>query len=123
MFLRAANLLLSLLIVVASLGGNCVACPQFFQPPIEKQSCCDAAGHCKNTRTDHSHQKSCQFQQFEHQHKLKLTAPCVTAELTVLPSVRVLVPVWQAVLGAEAQFGSLPESPHQKQAALSTFLI
>jgi hypothetical protein len=123
MFRRAANLLLSLLLAATLLWGGCVACPQFFQAPLAKKSCCDPAGHCRGSKTGPSQQKPCQFQQLELQQKVKPSVPLVAAIHPVLPSPTGLLQLRQVVRAAETQLGSLPESPHQKQALLSTFLI
>jgi hypothetical protein len=123
MFQRATNLFLSLMLVTALLRGGCVACPQFFQAPIAKKSCCDPAGRCKGSNTNPSQQKPCQFQQVELQQKIKPPAPLVAAVHPVLPSPSGLLQLRQLIRAAEVQLGSLPESPHEKQALLSTFLI
>jgi hypothetical protein len=123
MFERATNLLLSLLLVATLLWGGCVACPQFFQAPIAKKACCDPAGHCKRTKTNPSQQKPCQFQQLELQQKVKPPVPLLALLHAVLPSPTGLLQLRQVTRAAERQLGSLPESPHQKQAFLSTFLI
>jgi hypothetical protein len=123
MFRRTANLLLSVLLVATLLWGGCVACPQFFQAPLAKKSCCTPTGQCKNTNPGKSQQKPCQFQQLELQQKLQ----------AIVPAVAVAVPAWDKTIQlsalpqwsrtAEARLGDLPESPHGKQALLSTFLI
>jgi hypothetical protein len=123
MFQRATNLLLSLLLVATLLWGGCVACPQYFQAPLAKKSCCDPAGHCKRTKTDPSQQKPCQFQQLELQQKLRPPVPLVAAVHPALPSPAGTLQLRQVIRAAEKQLASLPESPHQKQALLSTFLI
>jgi hypothetical protein len=123
MLRRAANLLLSALLATTLLWGGCVACPQFFQSPVAKKSCCDPAGHCRNTGKGTSHQRPCQFQQLELQQKVKPPAQLTAPVHPVLPSPTGFVQLWQAIRASEACHGSLPESPHQKQALLSTFLI
>jgi hypothetical protein len=123
MLQRAANLLLSVLLIATLLWGGCVACPQFFQAPTAKKSCCDPAGHCKGKRTDPSQQKPCQFQQLEVQQKAKPPAPLVAVVHPVLPSPAGLLQLRQLIRFAEKELGSLPESPHRKQALLATFLI
>jgi hypothetical protein len=122
MFRRTANLLASLLLVATLLWGGCVACPQFFQVPIAK-SCCDPAGHCKNTGKRSSHQKSCQFQQVEVQKKLQ---PLTSLDVGMYPGVRLvtdLVQLPNAAVAVAPWLNSFPESPHHKQALLSAFLI
>ena len=123
MFQRLTNLFLSLLLTTALLWGGCVACPQFFQSPLAKKSCCDPAGHCKRTKTDSSQQRPCQFQQLTLQQKVKPPVPLMSAIHPVLPSPTGLLQLRQVLCVTEAQLGSLPESAHQKQAVLSTFLI
>jgi hypothetical protein len=120
---RGANLLLSLLLVATLLWGGCVACPQFFQTPIAKKSCCDPAGHCRRTKTDPSQQKPCQFQQLELQQKVKPPVPLIAVIHPVLPSSIGSLQLQQLVRVTEIELGSLPESLHHKQALLSTFLI
>jgi hypothetical protein len=124
MFQRGANLLLFLLLVATLLWGGCVACPQFFQAPLAKKSCCDPAGHCKRTKTDSSQpQKPCQFQQLEIQQKVKPPVPVVATIHPVLPAPTGLLQLRQVLRAVEARLGSLPEAPHERQALLSTFLI
>jgi len=114
---------MSLLLVAALLWGGCVACPQFFQTPLAKKSCCDPAGHCRGTKTDSSQQKPCQFQQLELQQKVKPPVPLVAAIHAVLPSQTGFLQLRQLIRASQVRLASLPESPHQKQALLSTFLI
>lgn len=122
MFRRAANLLLSVLLVATLLWGGCVACPQFFQSPITKKSCCTPTGQCKNTKSNSSQQKSCQFQQVELQQKLQTAVPTVSVSLPAWDLFDVSAsPRWSRA--TEVRLGDLPESPHAKQAILSTFLI
>jgi hypothetical protein len=122
-FQRGANLLLSLLLVATLLWGGCVACPQFFQSPVVKKSCCDPAGHCKRTKNDRSQQKPCQFQQLEIQQKVKPPVPLVAVIHPVLPSPMASLEFRELMRASEARLGSLPKSPHERQALLSTFLI
>ena len=123
MFRRAANLLASLLLVATLLWGGCVACPQFFQSPVIKKSCCDPAGHCKRTKTDPSQQKPCQFQQLEVQQKVKPPVPLVAVIHLVSPSPIASLQLRELMRASEARLGSPPKSPHERQALLSTFLI
>lgn len=123
MYRRVANLLISLLLGATLIWGGCVACPQFFQTPVAKKSCCDPAGHCKGTKNNRSQQKPCQFQQLELQQKVKPPVPVVAVVYPVLPSPTGLLQLRQMMRAAEVRLGSLPESPHEKQALLSTFLI
>src|SRR5450755_3492655 len=123
MFRCAANLLSSVLLVATLLWGGCVACPQFFQAPLAKTSCCTPTGQCKNTKTGTSHQKPCEFQQLELQQELQPAVPAIAVALPAWYEAIDLstLPQWSRT--AEVRFGDLPESPHSKQALLSTFLI
>jgi hypothetical protein len=123
MFQRGANLLLSLLLVAMLLWGGCVACPQFFQSPVVKKSCCDPAGRCKRTKTDPSQEKPCQFQQLELQQKVKPPVPVVAVIHPVLPSPVASLELRELIRASEARLGSPPKAPHERQALLSTFLI
>ena len=122
-FRRGANLLLSLLLVATLLWGGCVACPQFFQTPNAKKSCCDPAGHCKRAKNDRSRQKPCQFQQLEIQQKVKPPVPLLAAIHPVLPSPVASLELREWMRASEARLGSPPKSPHERQALLSIFLI
>jgi hypothetical protein len=123
MFQRGANVLLSLLLAATLTWGGCVACPQFFQAPIARKSCCDPAGHCKRTKNDRSQQKPCQFQQLEIQQKVKPPVPLVAVIHPVLPSPVASLQLREFMRASEARLGSPPKSPHGRQALLSTFLI
>ena len=123
MLRRAANLLVSMLLVATLLWGGCVACPQFFQAPLVKKSCCDPAGHCKRTKNDPSQQKPCQFQQLEIQQKVKPPVPLLAVIHPVLPSPIASLQLREFMRAAEARLGSPPKSPRERQALLSTFLI
>lgn len=123
MLRSATNLLLSLLLTTALLWGGCVACPQFFQAPLAKKSCCDPSGHCRKTKTNQSSQKPCQFQQLKLEQRVKPPAPVVAVVHSVLPAANDSLQLRQWICYAESQLGRLPESPHQRQALLSTFLI
>src|SRR5437764_15078900 len=120
MLRRSANVLVSVLLVATLLWGGCVACPQFFQPPIAKKSCCDPAGHCKRTKTDPSQQKPCQFQQHEIQQKVKPPVPVIAVIHPVLPSPMASLELRELMRASEARLGSPPKSPHERQALLST---
>jgi len=122
-FQRGATLVLSLLLVATLFWGGCVACPQFFQSPVVKKSCCDPAGHCKRTKNDGSQQKPCQFQQLEIQQKVKPPVPLVAVIHPVLPSPMASLELRELMRASEARLGSPPKSPHERQALLSTFLI
>ena len=123
MFGRVANLFISLLLVATLLWGGCVACPQCFQVSHAKKSCCDPAGHCNRTKTNCSQRESSRFQQLTLQQRVRPPVPLVAAIHSVLPSTSVLLQQRQVIRGAELRLGSLPESPHRRQALLSTFLI
>lgn len=123
MFQRGANLLLSLLLVATLLWGGCVACPQFFQTPLAKKSCCDPAGHCRRTKTDSSQRKPCQFQQLELQQKVKPPVPLIAVIHPILASPIASLELRELMRASEARLGSPPKSPHERQALLSTFLI
>jgi hypothetical protein len=123
MFRRTANLLLSVLLTATLLWGGCVACPQYFQAPLTKKSCCTPTGQCKNTKQGTSQQKPCQFQQLELQKKLPAAVPVMAVALPAWHQAIALsaLPQWSRT--AEVRRGVWPESPHSKQALLSTFLI
>lgn len=123
MFRRWANLLLSVLLVATLLWGGCVACPQFFQVPTAKKSCCDPAGHCKRTKTDPSQQKPCVFQQVEIQPKVNTPAPLVAVIHPILSSAIASMQLREVMRASEPLQGSPPKLPHERQALLSTFLI
>lgn len=123
MLRRSANLLVSVLLVPTLVWGGCVACPQFFQPPIAKKSCCDPAGRCKRTKTDRSQQKPCQFQQLEIQQRVKPPVPLVAVIQPVLTATIASRQLRVLIRGWEGRLGSPPNSPHERQALLSTFLI
>jgi hypothetical protein len=120
MFRHVANLFMSLLLVATLLWGGCVACPQCFQVPLAKKSCCDSAGRCNRTKTNCSQQGSSRFQQLKLQQTVK---PVVAAIYSVLPSTSGLLQLRQMIRGGQVRLGSLPESPHSRQVLLSTFLI
>jgi hypothetical protein len=123
MFRTPARLILSVLLVTALLWGGCVACPQYFQAPFAKQSCCTPTGQCKNTKTGTPQQKTCQFQQVELQPTLRVVVPAIAIALPVshIAITFSALPPWSHA--AEIRLGDLPESPQGKQALLSTFLI
>jgi len=123
MFPRAANLLLSTLLVATMLWGGCVACPQFFQSPVTKKSCCDPAGHCRTTGQGTSQQKPCQFQQLQVQQKFQLVSPLAIMVRRSVRSTAESVQLRPAAVRAARWLNSFPESPHDKQAVLSTFLV
>jgi hypothetical protein len=123
MFWRVANVLMSLLLVATLLWGGCVACPQCFRVPLTKNTCCDPAGHCKGRRTNCSQQESSQFQQLKLQQEVRTPMPLFAAGHLVLPSTTGLIQIRRVIRGSEQPFGSLLESPHSRQAFLSTFLI
>jgi hypothetical protein len=123
MFRRIANLLMSLPLVATLLLGGCVACPQCFQVPQAKKSCCDSAGRCSRTKTNCSQQGSSRFQQLKLQQRAKPPVPLVAAIYPVLPSTSGLLQLRQVIRGGQVRLGSLPESPHSRQVLLSTFLI
>jgi hypothetical protein len=124
MFRSGANLLLSLLLVTTFLWGGCIACPQFFQSPVVKRSCCDPTGHCKRTKTDPSQQqKPCQFQQLKLEQKVKPPVPLVAVIHVILPSPTGSLELREFIRASEARLGSPPRSPHERQALLSIFLI
>ncbi|HZQ53249.1 MAG TPA: hypothetical protein VFB14_13685 [Bryobacteraceae bacterium] len=124
MLRRAANLLLSLLLVATLLWGGCIVCPQFFQSPVVKKSCCDPTGHCKRTKTDPSQQqKLCQFQQLKLEGKVKPPVPFVAVIYPVSPSTMGSLQLREFIRASEARLGSPPKSPHERQALLSIFLI
>jgi hypothetical protein len=120
---RAANVLVSMLLLATLLWGGCVACPQFFQTPNVKKSCCDPAGHCKRTKNGPSRQKPCQFQQLEIQQKVQPPVPLLAVIHPVLPSPIASLELRQLIRASEARLGSPPRSPHERQALLSIFLI
>lgn len=119
----SANLLLSVLLVATLLWGGCIACPQFFQPPIAKKSCCDPAGHCKRTKTNPSEQKPCHFQQLKVQQKVKPPVPLVAVIHPLLAAAVASRQSRALTRASEERLGSPPNSVHSQQALLSTFLI
>jgi hypothetical protein len=123
MFRRSANLLLSLLLAATLLWGGCVACPQFFQAPIAKKSCCDPSGRCKRTKTDPPQQKPCQFQQLGVQQKVKPPVPLIAVIHPVLPIAIASLQYLASMRAPEEPLGSPPKLPRERQALLSIFLI
>jgi hypothetical protein len=121
MLRTSANLLLSVLLVATLLWGGCVACPQFFQPPLAKNSCCDPAGRCKRTKTDPSRQEPCQFEQLKLQQKVKPPVLLIAAIHPLLPAA--VVSPRPLMRTSEERLGSRLNSPHERLALLSTFLI
>src|SRR5260370_40202927 len=119
MFWRVANLLMSLPLVAALFWGCCVTCLQCPPVPLAKNSCYDPTGHCKDRRTDCSQQQSSQFQQVKLQQRVRPPAPPVAVVHPVLPSTTGLIHLRRLIRGSEQPFGSLPESPHSRQAFLS----
>jgi len=123
MFPTAARLILSVLLVSALLWGGCVACPQYFQAPLTKKSCCTPTGQCKNTKPGSSQQKTCQFQQVELQQKLQMAEPAIAATLPLFHNAITFRALSTWGHTSEIRLGDLAESPQAKQALLSTFLI